>query len=76
MPVELKSLEDFVRVAEGAIECRIKRARGGVVKIKARTKRYLYTYKTEESKLEEVLSKVKCSKIVDVDKGEVKEVKG
>ena len=73
MPVELKSLDDFVKVAERAVECRVKRSKGGVVKVKARTKRYLYTFKTEESKLEEVLSKVKCRKIVDIDKGEVKE---
>ena len=73
MPVELKSLDDFVKVAERAVECRVKRSKRGVVKVKARTKRYLYTFKTEESKLEEVLSKVKCRKIVDIDKGEVKE---
>ncbi len=75
MPVELKNLEDFIKVTERAIECRIKRSKGGIVKVKARTKRYLYTYKVEEQKLEEILSKVKCKKIVDIDKGEVKEAK-
>ena len=75
MPVELKNLEDFIKVTERAIECRIKRSKGGIVKVKARTKRHLYTYKVEEQKLEEILSKVKCKKIVDIDKGEVKEAK-
>ena len=74
MPVEVSSLEDFVRVTERALECRVKKARrGGVVKVKARTRRYLYTYKTSEDKLEEVLSRVKCRRIVNVDTGEVKE---
>jgi len=73
MPVELKSLEDFARITENAVECRIKRGKGGVAKLKARTKRYLYTIKVEESKLDEILSKIRCRKIVDVDKGEVKE---
>ncbi len=63
-------MEEFVRVSERAVECRVKKSRG-VVKVKARTRRYLYTYKTSEDKLDEVLSKVKCGKIVDVDKGEV-----
>jgi len=76
MPVELKNLEEFIEVTARAIECRVKRAAkqgkdGKIVKVKARTKRYLYTYKTTEDKLEEVLSKVKCKKIIDVDKGEV-----
>ncbi len=75
MPVEVKDLEEFVKITERAVECRVKRSRDGVVKVKARTRRYLYTYKTSEDKLEEVLGKVKCKKIVDVDKGEVKEAK-
>ena len=71
MPVEVRSLEEFVKITERAVECRVKRARkGNVVKVKARTKRYLYTYKTTEDKLGEVLSKIKCKKIIDVDKGE------
>ena len=71
MPVEITKLEDFVKVTERAIECRVKRVRGtNIVKVKARTKRYLYTYKTTEDKLDDVLSKVKCKRIIDVDKGE------
>jgi large subunit ribosomal protein L38e len=75
VPVEIKDLEEFVKITERALECRVKRSRRekGVVKIKARTKRYLYTYKTSEDKLNDVLSKVKCKKIIDVDEG--KEIK-
>ncbi|GAB6148580.1 hypothetical protein [Stetteria hydrogenophila] len=71
MPVEITDLEEFIKITERAVECRVKRVRkSNIVKVKARTKRYLYTYKTTEDKLEEVLSKVKCKKVIDVDKGE------
>ncbi len=72
MPVEITDLEEFARIAQRAVECRVKRVRKtNIVKVKARTKRYLYTYKTTEDKLDEVLKKIKCGgKIIDVDKGE------
>ncbi len=74
MPVEIKDLEKFIEVTARAVECRVKKSRkGNVVKVKARTKRYLYTYKTTEDKLREVLGKVKCKKIVYVDEGKVEE---
>jgi large subunit ribosomal protein L38e len=70
VPVEIYSLEEFVKISERAVECRVKRSRKkGEVKVKARTKRYLYTYKTSEDKLSEVLSQLKCKKIIDVDEG-------
>ena len=73
MPVEVTSLDEFVKITERAVECRVKKARNGVVKVKARTRRTLYTFKTAEDKLKEVLDKVKCKKIVDIDKGETTE---
>ncbi len=73
MPVEVTSLDEFVKITERAVECRVKKARNGVVKVKARTRRTLYTFKTTEDKLKEVLDKVKCKKIVDIDKGETTE---
>ena len=77
MPVEVTDLEEFIKITERAVECRVKKARkGNTVKIKARTKRYLYTYKTTEDKVKEILSKVKCPKIVNIDTGEVTEKKG
>ncbi|MCE4621277.1 MAG: hypothetical protein F7B95_02400 [Desulfurococcales archaeon] len=70
MPVEVKDLERFIEITSRAIECRVKRVRkSNAVKVKARTKRYLYTYKTTQDKLDEILSKVKCPKIIDVDEG-------
>ncbi len=76
MPVELTSWEEFVRVTERAVECRVKRVkRGGIVKLKARTRRVLYTIKVPESELESRLGEVKCKRIVFVDTGEVREAK-
>ncbi len=69
LPVEITDLNLFADIARRAIECRIKRVRkGNLVKIKARTRRYLYTYKTTEDQLQDVLSKAQCKKVVDVDK--------
>jgi len=69
VPVEITDLEYFTEIARRAIECRVKRVRKtGIVKIKARTKRYLYTYKTTEDKLQDVLNKIQCKNVVDVDK--------
>jgi len=74
MPVEVKELETFLDIAKRAKECRVKRVRkSDVVKIKARTRRYLYTFKTTKDKLDEILSKLECPKIIDVDEG--KEIK-
>ena len=67
MPIEIKNEEEFLKIAEKAIECRVKRStRKGVAKVKARTKRYLYTYKIPLDKVEEFLKRLKCSKIVEV----------
>lgn len=69
MPLEVTDLAEFAEITKRAIECRVKRVRkSNVVKIKARTKRYLYTYKTTEEELESVLKKLHCKNIVDVDK--------
>ena len=74
MPVEVKELDMFLDIAKRAKECRVKRVRkSDIVKIKARTRRYLYTFKTTKDKLDEVLSKLECPKIIDVDEG--KEIK-
>ncbi|MGC9210448.1 MAG: hypothetical protein ACP5FT_04210 [Acidilobus sp.] len=68
MPVELYTLEEALKVAPKAIECRVKRTtRDGKAKIKLRTKRYLYTLKVEPSQVDEVLSKLGCKNVVDID---------
>ncbi len=75
MPVEVKDLERFKEIVKRAEECRVKKPRKGgePVKIKARTKRYLYTFKVEEAKLQEVLGQLDCKKIVYVNEGKVEE---
>ncbi len=74
MPIEIYELERFLEIAKRAKECRIKRVKGkDVVKVKARTRRYLYTFKVPSDKLDEVVSKLECPKIIDVDEG--KEIK-
>ncbi len=79
MPVELKTVEELVEVSKRAVECRVKEVtrgpeKGKIVKVKARTRRVLYTLKVPKEKLDEVLSKLKCGRIVFVDTGEVREV--
>lgn len=70
MPVFVKDPEDFKKYAEKAIECRVVRDRKrNVGKLKARTKRYLYTLVVPLDKLDEILKGIKCSNIVEVSKG-------
>ncbi len=76
MPIFLKDLEEFKRVAEKAIECRVVRdKKRNVGKLKARTKRYLYTYVVPLEKLDEVIKNIKCNNIVEISKGKVEEEK-
>ena len=78
MPVEIYSWEEFVEISKRALECRVKRdKKKGIVKVKARTKRVLYTIKlkVDEGELEKKLAELGCPKIVDIDKGEVREKK-
>ena len=65
MPIEIYDKEEFRRIAERAIECRIKRLKD-IVKIKARTKRYLYTIKLKPEEADEFLKTLKCAKIREV----------
>ncbi len=76
MPIFLKDLEDFKRVAEKAIECRVVRdKKRNIGKLKARTKRYLYTYIVPLEKLDEVIKNIKCNNMVEISKGKVEEEK-
>ncbi len=67
MPREVKTVEEFFKHAERAEECRVVRSRG-YVKLKARTKRYLYTLKMEPDKAEELVAKLRetCSNVVEI----------
>ena len=68
MPVEIKDKEAFKEIVKRAIECRVKKdKKTGLVKVKARTKRYLYTIKIPEEELDKFLEEIKCPKIVKLD---------
>ena len=76
MPVEILNKEKFIEISERASECRVvKNEKKKVAKVKARTKRYLYTIKLGISELNDFLKDLKCNKIVEIGpKGERKEV--
>lgn len=64
MPSEVLDAERFIRLAEAARECRVKRVED-VVKLKIRTPGKLYTLKLDVEKAQEVLKQIKCP-IVEV----------
>jgi hypothetical protein len=55
----MHDVDRFLELSEDAEECRVKRG-SEQVKLKLRTKRYLYTLILEPQKAEEVLQQVKC----------------
>jgi large subunit ribosomal protein L38e len=64
VPREVKDPEEFVKISERAVECRVvKLENEGVAKVKARTRRYLYTIKIPLSNLDDFLKKLKCQNI-------------
>jgi hypothetical protein len=62
MPSEITATEEFVRLSEQAMECRVKRLKD-IVKLKLRTSKQLYTIRLEPDKAAEVLKQVKCEVI-------------
>ncbi|MEM1537862.1 MAG: hypothetical protein QXK12_06425 [Candidatus Nezhaarchaeales archaeon] len=66
MPKEVFSKEELLELSKRAIECRIKRLKD-VVKLKLRTKRYLYTLKVKPEDVESLIKDLKCP-IVDLSK--------
>ncbi|MFX1392923.1 MAG: hypothetical protein ACFFAH_05030 [Promethearchaeota archaeon] len=59
MPREIFDEEKFIELAEHAFHCRVKRKKD-IVKLKLRTKKILYTYKTDPSSAEQLISKINC----------------
>ncbi|MEM0153897.1 MAG: 5'-nucleotidase [Ignisphaera sp.] len=60
MPIFINSEDRFLEVVKRALECRVKRIeKKGIAKVKARTKKYLYTYITTLDKLDDLLNKLK-----------------
>uniref|UniRef100_A0A7C4BCU5 5'-nucleotidase n=1 Tax=Ignisphaera aggregans TaxID=334771 RepID=A0A7C4BCU5_9CREN len=69
MPIYVPDEQEFLEVAKRAVECRVKRLeKESIAKVKARTKRYLYTYKVSLQELDNLLEKLKtvCKNIVEV----------
>ena len=62
MPAEVTDAEEFVRISERAVECRVKRLKD-VVKLKIRTPRELYTIKVDPEKAAEMLKQIRCEVI-------------
>lgn len=58
MPKELKTEKEFRSVINRSIECRVLKQKN-YVKIKLRTKKILYTYKTSEDKLKNLTKDIK-----------------
>ena len=59
MPKQIYDVDKFLEMTEDAEECRVKRGKDQV-KLKLRTKGYLYTLIVEPQKAEEILEQVKC----------------
>ena len=62
LPKEILSEEKFLELANFAIHCRVKRVKD-VVKLKLRTRKYLYTYKTDPNSADRLLSSISCDVI-------------
>ncbi len=76
MPIEVKDRDKFIEISGRAVEIRvIRKEKEGIAKVKARTKRYLYTIKIPLNELSDFLKSLKCDRIVEIGvKGERKEV--
>ena len=59
MPKQITDVDKFLEMTEDAIECRVKRG-SDHVKLKLRTKRYLYTIVLDPQEAESTLQNVKC----------------
>ena len=59
MPTEITDAEKFIQLSEHAAYCAIKRL-PKTVKMKLRTPNLLYTLKTDPSKAEEIIKKLRC----------------
>ncbi len=59
MPREIFNEEKFIEISEYAIHCRVKRLKDKV-KLKLRTKKILYTYKTDPATAERLLRNISC----------------
>lgn len=59
MPVEIFDQEEFLKLAKNAENCRVKRS-GDSVKLKLRTGKYLYVFKTPPQNADDLIKKISC----------------
>ncbi|MFX1408957.1 MAG: hypothetical protein ACFFA6_01285 [Promethearchaeota archaeon] len=59
MPKEIFDEEKFLELSEYAVHCRVKRIKD-VVKLKLRTKKTLYTFKTDPTSAERLIRSISC----------------
>ncbi|MFX1374567.1 MAG: hypothetical protein ACFFA0_02035 [Promethearchaeota archaeon] len=59
MPREIFDEEEFIKLSEFAVHCRVKRLKD-VVKLKLRTKKILYTLKTDPTTAERLIRSISC----------------
>lgn len=62
MPREIFDEEKFIELSEFAVHCRVKRLKEEV-KLKLRTKKILYTFKTDPTTAERLLRIIPCDVI-------------
>ncbi|MFX1391282.1 MAG: hypothetical protein ACFE9Z_14550 [Promethearchaeota archaeon] len=62
MPREIFDEDKFLEISEYAIHCRVKRLKE-IVKLKLRTKKILYTFKTDPTTAERLLRDISCDVI-------------
>jgi len=60
LPKEIIDENQFIELSKIAIHCRVKRGKEDV-KLKLRTKKYLYTYKTDIKTADDLINKIDCS---------------
>lgn len=59
LPSEIFDEEKFLELAEFAVHCRVKRVKD-VVKLKLRTRKRLYTYKTDPETADRLVRNLTC----------------
>ena len=59
LPKEIFDEEKFLELSERSVHCRVKRVKD-VVKLKLRTKKTLFTYKTSPANAERLLKSISC----------------
>jgi hypothetical protein len=64
MPKEITDEKEFIEIAKSrATVCRIKKLKNDVVKLKLRTPKTLFTFKTTAAKAEEMLKTLEIEKV-------------